>query len=346
MPTTQHNNRNSKIYGYITTLLKDIIFHIQIISPQRRSEMPPGCQAIRPAPPSRTLPTSLTRWESSFPLGRRWYRAILEAHVSGCSSNMLDIAVLCSARRSILAGPLDIRARNCAIASYGYAVVDSDHVLLMHLLRMYTLVRDSFLREGKLEELGAWCRRCGLDRAASEVAAQEVTRLTSWLVKHPGMALQYTPQNSSKPILLALVKVFYTHLAIGCPQAYYGRDSRWETVPNREIARITPASAVYRLAPQWVLYNSIKHCLGWSEMHIVSTVYPEWLLVCGFCRVDRRGCRADCVPETFRICRSFAASMSWEQHLPCQEEVLHSAMFGILWPRRRIDSGSRRRDSD
>ncbi|OAA72988.1 pre-mRNA-splicing factor ATP-dependent RNA helicase PRP43 [Akanthomyces lecanii RCEF 1005] len=197
---------------------------------------------------------------------------------------MLDIAVLCSARRSILAGPLDIKARNCAIASYGYAVVDSDHVLLMHLLRMYTLVRDSFLREGKLEELGAWCRRCGLDRAASEVAAQEVTRLTSWLVKHPGMALQYTPQNSSKPILLALVKVFYTHLAIGCPQAYYGRDFRWETVPNREIARIAPASAVYRLAPQWVLYNSIKHCLGWSEMHIVSTVYPEWLLDLPFFR--------------------------------------------------------------
>lgn len=229
---------------------------------------------------------------------------------------MLGIAVLCRANKSILTGPLDIRARNLAITRHGHAVVDSDHMVLMYLLRLYTLWRDICLRQGRPEEMQSWCAQYGLDPDASEEAAQEVSRLTSWLIEGPRITPQYVPQNSSRPLLIVLVKYFFTCLAIECPQADHGRDPRWETVPNREIARIAPVSSVFRLAPQWVLYNSIKHRLGRSEMHIVSAICPEWLLVRVFRRrargresaVELTCCGTDMLltPSLSRVCHSFA----------------------------------------
>ncbi len=196
---------------------------------------------------------------------------------------MLEIAVLCSAPKSILAGPVSYEARIADIGRHGHEVVPSEHVMLMQLLRMYHLTR----YQCPPEQRTPWCRARCLDREALDDAAREVARLKDWLAEHPGLVVRYCSKQHVKPIVPALVRAFYSHLAI--VHGHGARYDEWETVPHGEIVRIARSSLLFNFESEWMLYGSVKSCFGKSEMHIVSLVSPEWVVVCILCPL--RTCR-------------------------------------------------------
>ncbi|XWW96174.1 hypothetical protein V2A60_004146 [Cordyceps javanica] len=196
---------------------------------------------------------------------------------------MLEIAVLCRAKRSIFTDqrictergvPRVLRDHDAA--SHGYQLVNSDHIMLMQFLQMYVEFRDEACDNP--ERLKAWCSSRRLDMAALDEAAAEVAALRTWLATHPRITVKYHPQKRVTPILPALVRAFSSQLALAVRG--YPSSAVFMTVPHGECARVASGSLIsLSHSGDWVIYNSMSHCLGKNEMHLVSAVDPQWLFV-------------------------------------------------------------------
>lgn len=210
------------------------------------------------------------RLAARLPVDPVWYRAIKQAAILGCLTEMIDIAALCSTKNDVF-----MRPENYTIAADEIHRVwkscGSDHIALLEVFSAYLQARAEY------EENKQWCQDHILDIVALEEAIQIKNKVWSHL-SQSGMKLFETataiPKTKQHLILKALATGMPTKLAIlrNVPQLY-------TTVHTYVGASLLGTSAAISTTPsEWVVYTSLVSTEGAFQLSRVSPVSAEWLV--------------------------------------------------------------------
>lgn len=216
-------------------------------------------------------PTRSGRYAVRCPLEPVWYRAIEEGTKLGCGMEMLDIAVLCSAQRSIYKNPPE-HQRVADTSRSSLAFCPSDHIALANDFNQYMKAREVFEKDPKFD-LGSLCDKNSLDMVALEEVCRTRERVGSFLKNVAKLVPTHASVTAPATILKALTIAFCTQTAI-----IRGKNDHYRTVHENVDARLAPSSCLVGQASEWVVYTDLTMSGGKLYMQTASPVDPRWLL--------------------------------------------------------------------
>ncbi|KAM3436086.1 hypothetical protein MY4824_004564 [Beauveria thailandica] len=235
---------------------------------------------------------------SKIQLSLPWTRAIEEiAATSSGSLDMIDIAVLCSAQKSIFLRPAGHeQVADLARAMFAYG--DSDHLTLLNAFHQYRRAVDK--SEGNDDfSVRGWCNKHYLDINVLEEVQRTRASIGSRFRSIETRAS--TASMRSPSILKAIARAF-------CNQIAYLDNGSYRTVNTHVMARVSPHSCLVERNAVWVVYTNLSMPGRDVQMDAVSIVSLDWLLDLPAFQLDALAKKYNGTPRQLFVHRSIQAA--------------------------------------
>ncbi|CAG9994486.1 unnamed protein product, partial [Clonostachys byssicola] len=235
--------------------------------------------------------TTVGKLAAMCPLEPIWYRAIEIGADLGCSTDIVDIAVLCSSQKPIFLQPLGI-VRVARAAQEAFMRPGSDHLTLLNAFRAFMHARRSF--EGQEDSemaLRHWCLVNFLSMEALEEVRLARQAVGSFLHTNTKLTLSCASITDETTIPKTLAIAFFTHTAI------HRTGDEYRTVHENFPALLSPDSALVGANYEWVVYTGFLLSGGRQCLQQATAISAAWIMDLPFFQEARLPKRRD---GTFR----------------------------------------------
>lgn len=225
---------------------------------------------------------------ASCPLDPIWYRAIAIGAQNGCSLDIMDIAVICNAQRSIIKRPSE--CEHVADVLLGVkAGFPSDHLALANAFNSYMKVYVKHKGDPASVDIREWCDVHALDMEALE----EVRKAREVCGRFFQFTAKLAPTRASVADLATIRKVLARAFCTQVAMHTLGNDE-YVTVHENVRARLHPTSALVGGSDfEWVVYNTLSLSGRKVYLETVTPIDAEWLLDLPYFNEERLPLRGD-----------------------------------------------------